>query len=341
MKSIKDQVLVYYSVLNSIQLTMDEESDMREWSLDEEILLFDLMCDFKPAGHNKDKQMNTIVERMNKSISEGTRAFSAEDIWTKLGGMYDLERVDELEDYIDEDEDTGEENDIQSDKEEDNKEDINATNKDSDSSGLSDVETDLPSDKEELEVPKSGSRGNNKNKKERGRKVDLKEESTDVETKDSEVKNEDANDGGENNEDGDEEHDDNDEDDEDEDEQDDENDENEGGEGSLPKRVTRGARKHQHELTEQTGTPKSKKRTRSSAKLDAVETPPPSKRGQKASTPPAQQTPTASAKRRKKSEVQESETDKSNTRRSTRSSVPATTPLKPQAPPIRRSSRKK
>lgn len=324
---------------------MDEESDMREWNLDEEILLFDLMCDFKPAGHNKDKQMNTIVEKMNKSIPEGTKAFSAEDVWTKLGRMYDLERVDELEDYIDEDEDTGEENDVQSDKKENNEVDIDSTNKDSDSSGLSDVETDLPSDKESLEVPKNGSRGNHKNKRERGRKMDLKEESTDVETKDSEDMNKDANDGDENDEDDGKENDENDEDDEDEDEQDDEqddeDDENEDGDSSLPKRVTRGARKHQHELSEQTGTPKSKKRTRSSAKLDAVETPPPSKRGQKASTPPAQQTPTASAKRRKKSEVQESETDKSNTRRSTRSSVPATTPLKPQAPPIRRSSRKK
>lgn len=323
---------------------MDEENDMREWSLDDEILLFDLMCDFKPAGHDKDKQMSTIVEKMNENVSEGTKPFSADDIWKKLGGMYDLERVDELEDYIDEDEDSAEEDGAPNEKEEDKKEDIDQSSKDPDSSGLSDVETDMASEREELEVPKSGSRGNNKNKKDRVRKVDTKEDSTAVETKDAEVtnENEDANDDGDdNNEEEDEGNDENEQEDPDDDDQDDDDDENESGEGSLQKRVTRGARKHQHELSDQTGTPKPKKRTRSSAKLDAVETPPPSKRSQKTATPPAQQTPTASAKRRKKSEVQESDADKSNTRRSKRSLVPATTPLKPQAPPIRRSSRKK
>jgi len=59
---------------------MDEENDMREWSLDDEILLFDLMCDFKPAGHDKDKQMSIIVEKMNENVSEGTKPFSADDI---------------------------------------------------------------------------------------------------------------------------------------------------------------------------------------------------------------------------------------------------------------------
>lgn len=311
---------------------MDEENDMREWCLDDEILLFDLMCDFKPAGHDKDKQMTTIVEKMNENVSEGTKPFSADDIWKKLGGMYDLERVDELEDYIDEDEDSDQDN-GPSDKKEDKREDIDQSSKDPDSSGLSDVETDMASEREELEVPKSGSRGNNKNKKERVRKVDTKEDTAAVETKEDEDA---IDDGEDNNEEVDEDNDENEQDD-----QDDDDNENDSGEGSLPKRVTRGARKTQHELSEQTGTPRPKKRTRSSAKLDAVETPPPSKRSQKTATPPAQQTPTASAKRRKKSEVQESDADKSNTRRSTRSTVPATTPLKPQAPPIRRSSRKK
>ena len=83
---------------------MSDEEQTREWVLDDEIHLFDLICDFKPAGQNKDKQMASIVENMNKDIPNDKKPFSAAEIWQRLGKLYDLQKVDELEDYKEESE---------------------------------------------------------------------------------------------------------------------------------------------------------------------------------------------------------------------------------------------
>lgn len=66
----------------------------RHWSLEEEIKLFSLVCDHKPAGEDKEKHMAQIMSSINE---ERASKFSEAEIWAKLGKHYNLVKVDELE----------------------------------------------------------------------------------------------------------------------------------------------------------------------------------------------------------------------------------------------------
>lgn len=66
----------------------------RQWNLDEEIRLFSLVCDYKPAGEKKEENMAQIVVHINKNNHE---PFTPEQIWEKLAQYYDLEKADEIE----------------------------------------------------------------------------------------------------------------------------------------------------------------------------------------------------------------------------------------------------
>ncbi|EGW34257.1 uncharacterized protein SPAPADRAFT_59681 [Spathaspora passalidarum NRRL Y-27907] len=71
---------------------------MRSWTTEEEIALFNLVCDHKPAGAVKHKQMDAIIDNINKDVP-GSNKFTVADIWAKLATLYDLKRIDYLEDW--------------------------------------------------------------------------------------------------------------------------------------------------------------------------------------------------------------------------------------------------
>lgn len=73
----------------------------REWSVDQEIKLFSLVCDYKPAGEKKHENIAQIVVHINKDNLE---PFTPEMIWEKLAQYYDLEKVDEIENEEDDEE---------------------------------------------------------------------------------------------------------------------------------------------------------------------------------------------------------------------------------------------
>jgi len=75
----------------------------RQWSLDQEIRLFSLVCDYKPAGEKKTENMAQIVVHINKDTDE---PFTADQIWDKLAQHYDLKKVDEIENEEDGEEDS-------------------------------------------------------------------------------------------------------------------------------------------------------------------------------------------------------------------------------------------
>ena len=71
----------------------------REWSTQEEIRLFSLLCDFKPVGKKKHENMVKILESLN---SDESNPFLEDQVWQKLDKFYDLERLGEIEDEADE-----------------------------------------------------------------------------------------------------------------------------------------------------------------------------------------------------------------------------------------------
>lgn len=68
----------------------------RVWQLEDEIMLFSLVCDFKPAGQNKLKHMEMIIQRMNEE-GKYKEPFTSDQVWEKLGALYDLPKLDALE----------------------------------------------------------------------------------------------------------------------------------------------------------------------------------------------------------------------------------------------------
>ena len=63
-------------------------SNSVEWTVDDEISLFGLICERKPAGKDKDQHMDWIVKRLNEKLK---KVFLAADVWEKLLSYYDLE----------------------------------------------------------------------------------------------------------------------------------------------------------------------------------------------------------------------------------------------------------
>ncbi|KAG7192148.1 esa1-associated factor [Scheffersomyces spartinae] len=72
---------------------------VRKWTLDDEIMLFNLVCDHKPAGKNKHRNMVQIIDKINKHLPAGEQQFTASEIWDKLEELYNLDRVDQIEEF--------------------------------------------------------------------------------------------------------------------------------------------------------------------------------------------------------------------------------------------------
>lgn len=68
----------------------------RDWTIEQEIKLFSLVCDYKPAGADKNKNMAQIVLHINDEL-ESAAKFTAAQVWAKLGQNYDLEKVEAIE----------------------------------------------------------------------------------------------------------------------------------------------------------------------------------------------------------------------------------------------------
>lgn len=71
------------------------------WAVEDEILLFGLVCERKPAGRAKKANMDWILANLT---AKSGRSFLAADVWEKLLAYYDLNKVDELEEREDTDE---------------------------------------------------------------------------------------------------------------------------------------------------------------------------------------------------------------------------------------------
>lgn len=75
---------------------------MTNWTIEQEIKLFSLVCDYKPAGVNKNKNMAQIVLHINE---EGS-TFTPDQVWAKLAQHYDLLKVEAIEAEGDSDRDS-------------------------------------------------------------------------------------------------------------------------------------------------------------------------------------------------------------------------------------------
>lgn len=69
----------------------------RSWSVDEEIKLFSLVCDYKPAGSKKHKNMAVILNKINESIEPLVPPLNESDVWQKLQQLFNLSKIDLLE----------------------------------------------------------------------------------------------------------------------------------------------------------------------------------------------------------------------------------------------------
>lgn len=65
------------------------------WDTRDEILLFDAICDHKPAGKNKSENIKQILNILNENRKENT--FKEDDVWKKLETLYNLEKIEEIE----------------------------------------------------------------------------------------------------------------------------------------------------------------------------------------------------------------------------------------------------
>lgn len=84
--------------------TLDENNPSkqthRHWSIENEIKLFSLLCDYKPAGKNKQHNIKIIINNINESLDSKEEPFSEYDVWNKLRSLYDLEKIDQIEELL-------------------------------------------------------------------------------------------------------------------------------------------------------------------------------------------------------------------------------------------------
>lgn len=73
----------------------------RKWSIDEEIRLFSLICDFKPIGKNEDENTREILSRLNEEFGAND-SITREQLQSKLNQHYNLEKLREIENGTDE-----------------------------------------------------------------------------------------------------------------------------------------------------------------------------------------------------------------------------------------------
>lgn len=75
------------------------ESIGTKWNIKDEILLFDAICDYKPAGKSKSENIKQILNILNENRTEDI--FKEDDVWKKLGTLYNLEKIEEIEETTD------------------------------------------------------------------------------------------------------------------------------------------------------------------------------------------------------------------------------------------------
>ena len=83
-------------------------SEERIWSIEQEIELLSLVCDFKPAGDEKDKNITQILLRINECIKPDVK-ITKDQVWSKLETLFDLQEVERLEEDQDESPDSANE----------------------------------------------------------------------------------------------------------------------------------------------------------------------------------------------------------------------------------------
>lgn len=277
----------------------------RDWTIEQEIKLFSLVCDYKPAGADKNKNMAQIVLHINEELDSGAK-FTPDQIWAKLAQNYDLQKVEAIEGESESDRDSATpEAEIKTTKRrtKDTKPTAESNSEKGphaeQTSGSASIKEEKSADEDKAEEPENA--GNDDDNQKEGEKAAKREklakddnsdaletgayssELSDVEGEDAELAK--------------------------------------LGEGELlptkkEKATGRGRRKSIKKLDEAESTPR--KRTRSIAKLDTTEGPQTKRRQLRAGTPPT------TVKRRTRSEFQEEE--------------PAATPIK-EEPKTRRSTR--
>ena len=62
------------------------------WSTEDEIQLFNLICDYKPAGRNREKNIEIITKNINEGTG-GVKSYKVADIVSKLASLYNLEKA--------------------------------------------------------------------------------------------------------------------------------------------------------------------------------------------------------------------------------------------------------
>lgn len=77
---------------------MVETKTEREWTIEQETVLFKAICRYKPAGQHKHFRMLCIYQMVNNSNIQSSSPLTIQDIWNKLSTLYNLEGLDELED---------------------------------------------------------------------------------------------------------------------------------------------------------------------------------------------------------------------------------------------------
>lgn len=80
----------------------------RQWSIENEIKLFSLLCDYKPAGKKKQQNIEVIIKNINESLDSNEEPFSEYDVWNKLRSLYDLEKIGQIEELLNENTSTDE-----------------------------------------------------------------------------------------------------------------------------------------------------------------------------------------------------------------------------------------
>uniref|UniRef100_A0AAG5DIL2 MRG-binding protein n=1 Tax=Anopheles atroparvus TaxID=41427 RepID=A0AAG5DIL2_ANOAO len=70
------------------------ESELVEWTAEEEVQLFLAMDGMKPVGINRHFYMACIIDRLSKALQ---REIASETVWSHLGTIYNLRALDEQE----------------------------------------------------------------------------------------------------------------------------------------------------------------------------------------------------------------------------------------------------
>lgn len=299
-------------------VTKEANRPERIWSIDDEIHLFDLICDFKPAGVHKEDNLAKICAKLNTMKSPEEAEFSPEDVIQRLLKLYNLDKVDQVEeekeDFEEEDEISSTNKNTKETKEKvaheesgsdltpkddklNEKRETKLQANDDEESSLSSIEiADLDTNNEGLEPLNNTSANkkasNNSENAQTNNENDLESVKSSEEVRESDPE-------------------------------------------EKPKRITRGSTK---QLSEKTSIPALKKRTRSSVKLESSEPSPSSKKQAKKNSSPSTSNASQNSQSKKKKEDAETLFDKSLSKR-VRSSALSSSPK--QAPAVRRSSRRK